>query len=280
MRIALVQMNSAAGREENVARACAHIDAAVADGNPDLVVLPEFFNTPYFPQYRDMAHADLAEPEDGPTMTRIRAKAAEHSVHIVATIYEEEGPGLLYDTAMLVGPDGSIMDKYRKVHPSAVHSLEKIYFRYGSQFRVARIGDWRVGFVICYDMLFPESARATALLGADLIVAPYATTRTTMWREMLKTRAFENGVYLAACNKVGLEGEWTFGGTSLIVDPLGEILGEASGTGDDTITATLDRDAVRDARRRYPAMRDRRPDLYGAITTETDRIPRPGEGDT
>ena len=88
---------------------------------------------------------------------------------------------------------------------------------------------------------------------------------------------FENGVYLAACNKVGTEGEWTFGGTSLIVDPLGEILGEASGAGDDTITATLDHDAVHAARRRYPAMRDRRPDLYGAITTEMDRLPRPGE---
>lgn len=277
MRITLIQMNGAAGRDENVARACDLIDQAVAAERPDLIVLPEFFNTLYFPQYRDMAYTALAEPDDGPTMTRIRAKAAEHGVHIVATIYEEEGPGLLYDTAMLVGPDGAIQDKYRKVHPSAVLSLEKIYFRYGSQFRVARIGDWRVGFVVCYDMLFPESARVTALLGADLIVAPYATTRTVMWREMLRTRAFENGVYLAACNKVGVEGEWTFGGTSLIVDPLGEILVEASGTGDDTITATLDRDAVHAARRRYPAMRDRRPDLYGAITTEMDRIPRLGE---
>jgi N-carbamoylputrescine amidase len=215
-------MNSAVGHDENVARACDRIDQAVATERHGPIVLPELFNTLYFPQYRNMAHTAPAEPDDGPTMTRIRAKTTEHRVHRVATIYEEERPGLLYDNAMLVGPDGAIHDKYRKVHPSAVHSLEKIYFRYGSRFRVARIGDWRVGFVVFYDMLFPESERATALLDADLIVAPYATTRTTMWQEILRTRAFEKGVYLAACNKVGTDGKWTFGSISLIVDPLVE----------------------------------------------------------
>ena len=195
MRIALIQMNSraSAARDGNVSRACEFI-AEAACSKPDVVVLPEFFNNEYFPQYRDYRYMDYAETDDGFTQTRMKAEARRHGIHIVSTIFEMARPGLYYDTAMLINPDGEITGKYRKVHPAALLSLEKIYFRGGSTFPVFRIGEWTVGFSICYDNLFPESCRCLALHGAELIIAPYATPVADPWENFLTTRALENGV--------------------------------------------------------------------------------------
>ena len=214
MKLCLIQMNSTPDHAENVARAATHIDRAVAAELPDLVVVPEFFNHPYVFQYRDYRHIDEAESADGIAISAMRAKAREHGIHIVATIFEEESAGICYDSAIVIDPSGEILGRYRKAHPAAVRSLEKIYFRYGSHFPVFRIGDWRVGINICYDTFFPESARCTAVNGAELIVVPFACPPIACWRETMRTRAFENGVYFAPCNKVGLEGEWTFGGAA------------------------------------------------------------------
>jgi predicted amidohydrolase len=272
MRVTLIQMNSrTASRDENVARACAFIDQAAGDG-ADLVVVPEFFNNEYFPQYRDLRYMDYAEPADGYTQTAMKAKAREHGIYVVSTIFEMACPGHYYDTAMLISPTGEIVGKYRKVHPAALLSLEKIYFRGGSEFRVFRIGEWRVGFSICYDNLFPESCRCLALNGAELIVAPYATPIGDPWENFLTTRALENGVYLAACNHVGHEGEWRMSGKSMIVDPGGKIVCKASETDEQLVGAEMDREAVIRARQRFPLFRDRRPDAYGAIATATEHL--------
>src|SRR5512137_324702 len=119
MRLSLVQMNSkTASRDENVERACAFVDEA-AKRRPDLVILPEFFNVEYFPQYRDYRYMDYAEADDGYTQTRMKEKARQHGLHIVSTIFEMARPGLNYDTAMLISPEGEIIGKYRKVHPAA-----------------------------------------------------------------------------------------------------------------------------------------------------------------
>ncbi len=274
MRLTLIQMNSrTAARDENVERACAFVDEAARE-RPDLVVLPELFNTEYFPQYCDYRYMDYAEAEDGYTQTRIREKARQHNLHIASTIFEMARPGHYYDTAMLIGPEGEIAGKYRKVHPAAMLSLEKIYFRGGSSFPVFPVGEWAVGFSICYDNLFPESCRCLALHGAELIVAPYATPVADPWENFLTTRALENGVYLAACNHVGPEGEWRMSGKSLIIDPLGKILVQASGTEEQLITWDLDRGQVVAARRRFPLFRDRRPDAYGAIVRNTEDLHR------
>jgi N-carbamoylputrescine amidase len=272
MRVALVQMNSRAkARDENVERAAAFVDEAVRQG-ADLVVLPEFFNVEYFPQYRDARYMDYAEAEDGYTQTRIRAKAREHGVHIVSTIFEMARAGHYYDTAMLLGPEGEIVGKYRKVHPAALLSLEKLYFRGGSSFPVSRVGEWTLGFSTCYDNLFPESCRCLALQGAEMIIAPYATPVADPWENFLTTRALENGVYLAACNHVGPEGEWQMSGKSMLVDPLGKILLQASPTEEQIISWDCDREQVIQARRRFPLFRDRRPDAYGAITQATEQL--------
>src|SRR5579862_2524754 len=244
MRISLVQMNSrTAARDENVERACQYI-ADAARAKPDLIVLPEFFNNEYFPQYRDLRYMDYAETDNGYTQTRIKAAARRHGVSIVSTIFEIARPGLYYDTAMLINPDGEIAGKYLKLHPAALLSLEKIYFRGGSSFPVFRLGEWTLGFSICYDNLFPESCRCLAVAGAELIIAPYATPIDDPWENFLTTRALENGVFFAACNHVGQEGDWRFAGKSMIISPHGKILLQASGTEEQIIATDICREQV------------------------------------
>jgi N-carbamoylputrescine amidase len=242
----------------------------VAEEKPDLIVLPEFFNHEYVFQYRDYSYIDCAEPESGHTMTAIREKAREHRMTICATIFEEQGPGLYFDTAFFVGPDGTTLGKYRKTHPAAVQSLEKIYFRGGTQFPNVTVKGLRVGVIICYDHCFPETARCATVNGAEVLLGPFAAPRFSTWDQLMITRAWENGVYLAPCNKVGLEGDWVFGGRSLIVDPFGEIVAQASDESDDTIVAELSREQVYAARRRWPMLRDRRPEVYGPLTSSDE----------
>jgi N-carbamoylputrescine amidase len=215
---------------------------------------------------------EYAESDDGYTQTRLKEAARRHGIWIVSTIFEMAQPGLYYDTAMLISPEGRIAGKYRKVHPAALLSLEKIYFRGGSSFPVFHLGEWTLGFSTCYDNLFPESCRCLALNGAELIIAPYATPIDDPWENFLTTRALENGVFLAACNHVGQEGEWRMSGKSMIIDPCGKIMTQASGTERQIISAEIAREAVVRARQRFPLFRDRRPDAYGAIARITEEL--------
>jgi len=272
MRISLIQMNSRANcLEGNVERACGFVARAAGD-KAELVVLPEFFNREYFPQYRDYKYMDYAEDDDGYTQSRMKQAACDHGIWLVSTIFEMERPGLYFDTAMLINPEGQIAGKYRKVHPAALLSLEKIYFRGGSSFPVFRLGEWTVGISTCYDNLFPESCRCLALRGAELIVAPYATPIDDPWENFLSTRALENGVYFAACNHVGQEGEWRMSGKSMIISPAGKILVQAGGAEDQIISWEIERDEVVRARRNFPLFRDRRPDAYGDIAAKPEDL--------
>jgi len=296
MKLSLIQMNSGHDRDTNVARACQFIDQA-AQNRPDMIVLPEFFNTLYFAPYRDYKYIKWAEQENGYTMTRIKEKARQHDVYIIATIYEEEAPGLYFDTAMIVDPKGQIIGKYRKTHPGAYRYLEKIYFRYGSKYPVFHIQNWRIGIVICYDLFFPESARCSMLNGAELLVVPFCAplgalspdvsnlplstgaeaidrdrkTWNRNWEAKMTVRASENVVYLAACNHSGQEGKVVFEGGTCIIDPQGEVVA-AAGAEEEIITADLSRELLIYTRQTNPLLRDRRPDLYKAITSETDDL--------
>lgn len=271
MKVACVQMRSTENLNENLEKACGYIEQA-ADQGAQLVVLPEFFNTIFFAQYRDTRYFALAETDSGPSISAIREAAQRHKIDVVATIYENADAGLYFDTAMHITSDGEVAFKYRKVHPAGVLSLEKLYFRYGTRFDTYAMNDWRLGIGICYDMGFPETARCLTVNGAELLIAPYATSRVNMFQEVLRTRAFENGCFLIAANKVGREGDWAMGGASLIVAPDGAVLQSADTQTDALLIAELDRSHVERARIAYPARRDRRPDLYTAITRESDAL--------
>lgn len=276
LEIALIQFHAnsddVAG---NVMRACAEIDQACTerDRKPDLLVLPELFNTEYFPQHRDWSYVRYAEPDDGPTMTAIRERAIRHGVTIVAPIYEEAAPGHWYDSALAVGPSGEIVAKYRKTHPAAMESLEKLYFRPGTKLPVfTLVNGWRVGMIICYDTYFPEAARSVALAGADLLVIPFAGGTAHHWYDLLSIRAFENLLFVAACNKVGVEDQQPFGGRSCVFDPFGQRLVTASSEAEETVSARLEYQRLLDARRRYTMYGDRRPEIYGRLVADAEDL--------
>jgi N-carbamoylputrescine amidase len=271
MKISLIQMNGGGTVAENVDSACRFIDKA-SEENTDIIILPEFFNTVYFPQYRNYKYVDWAERVDGYTITKIVEKARQHKVYIIASIYEEDAPGIYYSTAMLISPNGSIVGKYRKTHPAAIRSLEKIYFRFGSKYPIFSVKGWRLGIILCYDIFFPEAARALCLGGAELIVIPFATPKNDphIWFPMLMTRAYENGTYVAACNKVGKEGDLIFTGESAIVSPSGTIMKQGDKEREEVISVSLDRSNIYEARKRAPMLRDRRPDLYGILVKASE----------
>ena len=279
MKLALIQMESPVGEiEANVQRGVEFVDQACAQG-ADLVVLPEFWSTGYFPLSVDYDYYDLAATDDGCAMASIAAKARQHNVHIVSTIYEEDGPGLYYNTSMIVDPNGIIISKYRKVQVPARRGLEKLYYRGGSKFPVVQFDDWKVGVIFCYDTLFSEPARCLALNGAELIAVPFGafTTEGMIWDQLMMARAFENGAYVAPCNSVGNlsmpDGDlFQLGGKSLVVNPSGQIIAQAGVTEETIVYAEIDRAEVYDVRRKYFMFRDRRPDAYGAITAATEDI--------
>ncbi len=279
MKLALIQMESAIGGiDENITRALRFIDEAAGQG-AQLLVLPEFWSTGYFPLSADYSFYDLADGQDGKATTAARAKAREHGLHIASTIYERQSAGLFYNTSMMIDPGGEIISKYRKVHVPARRALEKLFYRGGSKFPVARVGDWQVGTMLCYDTLLPEPARCLTLNGAELILAPFgaSTTEGGIWEHMIITRAFENGAYVAACNAVGElhlpDGDsFTLGGKSIVVDPEGGILAEADAAGETIVYADLQLDRVNEIRNRYFMLRDRRPDAYDVLTTATEDI--------
>jgi N-carbamoylputrescine amidase len=279
LSVGIVQMNSVENnKRENVAKAVAGIEEAARMGS-HIVVLPEFFNTEFFPQYWDYKYLSYAETDGDFTISEIIRKARERKVYVVATIFEIEGPGMYFDTAIVIGPDGEIVGKYRKTHPASTRSLESIYFKRGSKLAVWSLLDWKTGFLICYDLFHPEVARTLTVLGAELIVAPFAHIAEPIWLKMLATRAYENGVYLAVCNKVGREGTvpWAvFGGQSAVVDPFGEIVGLAGGDKEETLVVSIRRENIYEARKRRLTLRDRRPELYRPLAEfeeEARRLP-------
>lgn len=247
------------------------VQSARRDG-ADLVVLPEFFNTEYFAQYRDLSYLDYGEALDGPSLTEVAKVARSENVWVVATILERQRAGYFYDTAVLIDRLGVRRGVYRKTHPAATDSLEKIYFRFGTRFPVFAVEGWRVGVLICYDLYFPEVARCLTLRGAELLLAPFATLEEPAWKELNVTRAFENGCYVASCNKVGVEGDWNFPGRSMISGPDGSIVAHADQDQEQVVTGQVDFSLVELWRRKNPVHRDRRPDLYSAIVAPTDEL--------
>jgi predicted amidohydrolase len=273
IEVGLLQLTCPVGDvDRNVAQAEEAISSA-AKGGCDLVVLPEFFNTGYFPIYWEPSQIRLAEPADGPTITRMQKIAAQTGTAVVACIYEVAGPGMYYDTAFLIDRTGALVGRYRKTHSPARLSLEKIYFRPAASYPVFRFGRWTIGIAICYDAYFPEAPRALAVAGAEIILMPFADVALPLWQELFQVRAFENLVYVAECNMVGSEGverEMRFGGRSMIVGPLGDVLATGSPDAECVVRAVLDRSALYAARAQRHLWRDRNPRAYGILADDQE----------
>jgi deaminated glutathione amidase len=275
MKAAVVQLNSGANVDENIATADSHVRGAAADG-ASLIVLPEKWTVMG-------GEAELragAQTLDGNAIEWAREVAQELDVDLVAGSIAERIPGhdLLSNTSVHVGPDGEIRAVYRKLHMFDVEVDGRQYRESdtdepGDDIVSSELVDGtKLGMSICYDLRFPEVSRILALRGARVIVLPAAFTLLTTrdhWASLIRARAIENQVYVVAANQDGTHpGNHRSGGHSMIVDPWGIVLAEApDGVGH--ATAELDFERQSQIRKRLPVFEHRRPYSYS--------WPRPSE---
>lgn len=292
-KVGLIQQAVSASAAETVEAAERGIREAAA-GGAQIICLQELFNAPYFCKVTDAERFDLAEPIPGATVERMQRVARELGTVIVVPIFEKRGPGLYHNSAAVIDADGALLGVYRKMHiPDDPLYHEKYYFTPGeiyqhdearpaSGFRVFRTRFATIGVLICWDQWYPEAARITSLMGAEILLYPTAigwhpkekeqwgVVQADAWRTVQRAHAIANGVYVAAVNRVGFEAEpgtdgLEFFGHSFVCDPFGQLVVEA-GTSPAILIAECDPKKIEYTRRNWPFLRDRRIDAYGAIT--------------
>jgi beta-ureidopropionase len=258
-------------REANLAKHVPIIEQAAKEG-VQIICMQEIFTGPYFCAEQTTRWYDSTEHiPDGPTTKLMQELAKKHSMVIVVPIYEEESPGVYYNTAAVIDADGTYLGKYRKNHiPHVAPGFwEKFYFKPGNLgYPVFDTAYAKVGVYICYDRHFPEGARALGLNGAEIVFNPSATVAGLseyLWKLEQPAHAVANAYFVGAINRVGHEQPWDIGefyGQSYFCDPRGQFLANASRDKTELITAELDFDKIREVRNTWQFFRDRRPETY------------------
>ena len=276
VRAALIQAQANMSKQEAIDKHIKMIADAAGQG-AEVVGLQEIFHGPYFCAEQDAKWYDTAEPEDGPTVSRMREVAREHGVVLIVPWYEEEQPGVYYNTACVIERDGTVLGKYRKTHIPHVGPCfwEKFYFKPGNLgYPVWETSVGRVGLIICYDRHFPEVARELGLKGAELVFNPSATVESLskyLWELEQPAHAVANGFWIAASNRVGVEAPLNqnkFYGSSYFCSPRGKIVAQASDSEDEVLVADLNLDEIREVRNTWQFFRDRRPETYGELAQQ------------
>ena len=274
-RVGLVQLNSQSDTAANLTRAEQLIDEAASRG-ARFIALPEYVA---FLGKPDDVEA-IAEPIPGPTTERFAAKARQHSIYLLGgSIHERSDvPGKAYNTAVFYGPDGSILDVYRKIHlfdidiSGNVSANESTRIAPGDAIVTVEADGHVFGLSICYDLRFPELFRLLALEGADILLVPAAFTMFTgkdHWHALLKARAIENQAFVLAPAQIGPhDPNAQCYGHSIIVDPWGIVVAQAPDT-EGVVVADLNFDELRRIRKQLPSLANRRPTAYRSrLTTE------------
>ena len=203
----------------------------------------------------------------------------KRQVVVVAGVFERRTAGVFHNSAVVIEADGSILGTYRKMHiPDDPYFYEKFYFTPGDLgFKSFKTSVGNVGVCICCDQWFPEAARLTAMQGAEILVYPtaigwqapekeqYGAAQVDAWQTMMRSHAIANGVYVVAPNRVGVEGNIEFWGSSFVVDPYGCVIAQA-GLEAETIQADCDLGLIETARTHWPFFRDRRIDAFAGLT--------------
>lgn len=254
-----------ASPEENLDRAMAEVRATAAEAT--IACLPEYFATPYFPAEQNPAQFDLAVRDDSGFVAQLRETAADLETGIIAPVFEEGYPrSRYYNTALVVGADGHLRGKYRKLHPFQRPGYnEQYYFAPGDLGApVFDVGGVTLGIMICYDRHFPEIARVLALRGADVVFVPTCSfgeeNRDAVWVKELTGIAVANSTYVVGVNRAGTEGGKTHFGATTVVDPRGEEQ-ETLGPEPGTLHATIDPSLVSAVRRKTKHLNDIREEL-------------------
>src|SRR2546430_2098359 len=244
--IGVIQDAASHDRASNIARAERLVREAAKRG-AQIICLKELFNAPYFCKSQQPERFDLAEPVPGPTTARMQTLAAELAVVLIVPLFERQGPGVYRNAAAVIDADGALLGAYRKMHiPDDPLFNEKYYFAPGDApgFKVWTTRYATIGVLICWDQWYPEAARITSLLGAQVLFYPTAIgwhpseqdewgpAQVDAWRTIQRSHAIANGVYVASPNRIGHEDEpgtdgIEFFGHSFIADPFGRYLAEA-----------------------------------------------------
>jgi N-carbamoylputrescine amidase len=291
--VAAIQCPLGGDRAGNLARVERHVRDAAARG-AGVVLPPELFEGPYFCREENADHfAEARTLESDEAVARMRDVARELGVVVPVSFFERAGQAY-YNSIAIVDADGALLGVYRKSHiPDGPGYEEKFYFRPGDTgFRVWKTKRGTLGVGICWDQWFPESARAMMLLGAEVLFYPTAIgsephepeldTRDP-WQRAMIGHAVSNIVPVVAANRVGTESGQVFYGSSFIADVRGDKRAELGRTDEGVITATFDLDEVARTRAAWGFFRDRRPELYDALSTADGTSPlsprpaRPGD---
>jgi N-carbamoylputrescine amidase len=282
--IGLAQFAVTVDPDENLQHGVAWVGRAAREG-AQVICLPELYRSQYFCQKEDIGSFELAETVPGPSTDAFQRAAAKHKVAVVVPLFERRAPGVYHNSAVVIDASGDVLGIYRKMHiPDDPAYYEKFYFTPGDLgFRAFDTAFGRVGTLICWDQWYPEGARLTALRGAAVLFYPTAigwhpyekeqhgAAQRDSWMTVQRGHAIANGVYVAACNRVGFEqpvpeqAGIEFWGSSFIADPQGVILAQASEDKEEVVVAEVDLAHLETIRRNWPFLRDRRIDAYGGM---------------
>ena len=281
INIGLVQMSCTANKAENLQKAIEKVHEAAQKG-AQIVCLQELFTSLYFCDEEDYENFKLAEPIPGPSTDALSKVAKDAGVVIIASLFEKRTEGLYHNTTAVLDADGSYLGKYRKMHiPDDPAYYEKFYFTPGDiGYRVFKTKFCTIGVLICWDQWYPEAARITALMGAEILFYPTAigwstsqdqatnTEQYNAWQTIQRSHAVANGVHVVSVNRVGFEqeGNMKFWGGSFVANPFGTILYQAPYDKEEVHVIPVDTSKTDQYRTHWPFLRDRRIDSYQPIT--------------
>lgn len=280
LNIGLVQMSCSADGKANLEKAIAGVKDAASKG-AQIVCLQELFTSLYFCDVEDYENFKLAEPIPGPTTDALSAIAKETGVVIIASLFEKRAQGLYHNTTAVLDADGTYLGKYRKMHiPDDPAYYEKFYFTPGDLgYKIFKTKFANIGVLICWDQWYPEAARLTALMGAEILFYPtaigWATSQDAAtneeqynaWQTIQRSHAVANGVHVVSVNRVGFEqnGAMKFWGGSFVSNPFGTLLAKASHDQEEVMVVPVDLSKTDSYRTHWPFLRDRRIDSYGDL---------------
>ncbi len=281
VKVGLVQMTCSSDVNANKAKAIDKIREAAKKG-ANIICLQELYTSLYFCDVEEHENFKLAEPIPGKTTDELSLIAKELEVVIIASLFEKRAEGLYHNTTAVLDADGAYLGKYRKMHiPDDPSYYEKFYFTPGDLgYKVFKTKFANIGVLICWDQWYPEAARITSLMGAEMLFYPTAIGWATAqdeatnieqynaWQTIQKSHAVANGVPVISVNRVGFEqdGLMKFWGGSFVSNPFGTLLYQASHDNEEVAVVDLNTDKSDSYRTHWPFLRDRRIDTYQPIT--------------
>lgn len=279
VKVGLVQLSCTKDKEYNIQKTIESIRKAAQKG-ANIVCLQELFSSLYFCDVEDYENFKLAEPIPGKTTSMLEEIAKELGIVIIASMFEKRAHGLYFNTTAVIDADGIYLGKYRKMHiPDDPGYYEKFYFTPGDTgYMTFKTKFGRIGVLICWDQWYPEAARITSLMGAEILFYPTAigwaktqdketnTEQYNAWQTIQRSHAIANGVHVVSVNRTGVEGEMQFWGGSFVSNPFGTVMYQAPHLEEDINVIEIDLEKTDHYRTHWPYLRDRRIDSYQPIT--------------